>query len=301
MLGADLEPIEGGNAVSAHDGAGPEDTSRPLGAAADVPPAGQHPWHRYIALGDSLTEGLGDPDPRSVGGHRGWADRTAEELGATQQGFSYANLAVRGLLLDQVIDSQLAPAMALHPDLVSFQAGGNDIIHPGSDPDKLAATLDPAIAELASSGATVVLFVGPDSGPSTVLGRFRNKIAIFNENLRTIAAQHGAVVADMWALSRLSDPQMWDEDRLHLSPLGHHTVAAMVLDALNVEHSLQPLFPLPHPPQSWRQARSEDLVWTRDYLVPWVLRGIARHPISGGVAPKRPDPGPIAGSERGLR
>ncbi|WP_427016436.1 SGNH/GDSL hydrolase family protein [Pseudarthrobacter sp. P1] len=263
--------------------------------------ANQHPWHRYVALGDSLTEGLGDPDPGSVGGHRGWADRTAEELGARQNGFSYANLAVRGLLLEQVIDCQLAPAMALKPDLVSFQAGGNDIIHPGSDPDKMAAMLDPAIAVLASGGATVVLFVGPDSGRSTVLGRFRAKIAIFNENLRTIAAQHDAVVADMWALSRLADPQMWDEDRLHLSALGHHTVAVMVLDALNVDHSLQPLFPLPLPPQGWRQARTEDLAWTRDYLVPWVLRGIARHPISGGVAPKRPDPGPIFGSEMGPR
>ncbi|SDK16031.1 hypothetical protein SAMN05216282_103147 [Cryobacterium psychrotolerans] len=40
----------------------------------------QHPWSRYVALGDSFTEGIGDPEPASPGGHRGWADRVAEVL-----------------------------------------------------------------------------------------------------------------------------------------------------------------------------------------------------------------------------
>src|SRR5690554_5488949 len=91
----------------------------------------RHPWTRYVALGDSFTEGIGDPEPGSPGGHRGWADRVAEVLSAKTDDFAYANLAVRGRLLQQILDEQVEPALALRPDLVSISAGGNDIIRPG--------------------------------------------------------------------------------------------------------------------------------------------------------------------------
>ncbi|MGF9647448.1 SGNH/GDSL hydrolase family protein [Pseudarthrobacter oxydans] len=256
--------------------------------------AGSHPWTRYVAMGDSFTEGIGDPEPSRPGGYRGWADRVAEELGRTQPDFAYANLAVRGRLLQQIVDQQLAPCLALKPDLVTLSAGGNDLLRPGGDPDALAEKLDSVVQILAMGGATVVLFNGPDTG-SSVLGRIRSKVAIYNENLRTVAARHDAVIADMWSLRQLSDPQMWDRDRLHFSPLGHHTIAAMVLDSLNVEHTLEPLQPKPLPPRTWREARSGDLVWAREYFVPWVLRRL-RHQSSGdGITAKRPTPGPIFG------
>jgi lysophospholipase L1-like esterase len=253
-----------------------------------------HPWTRYVALGDSFTEGIGDPEPNNPGGHRGWADRVAEELSRGHRVFAYANLAIRGRLLQQILDEQLGPCMDLKPDLVSISAGGNDLIRPGGDPDALAEKLDAAVQTLSSDGATVVLFNGPDTA-SSVLGRIRGKVAIYNENLRTVAARHDAVIADMWSLRQLSNSQMWDEDRLHFSPLGHHTIAAMVLDSLNVPHNLEPLFPKPLPQRSWREARSGDLVWAREYFVPWVIRRI-RHRSSGdGILPKRPTPGPVFG------
>lgn len=256
-----------------------------------------HPWNRYVALGDSFTEGIGDPEPDSPGGHRGWADRVAEELSRGHENFAYANLAIRGRLLQQIIDQQLSPCLSLKPDLVSISAGGNDLIRPGGDPDSLAEKLDSAVRILSSSGATVVLFNGPDT-VNTVLGRIRGKVAIYNENLRTVATRHDAVIADMWSLRQLVDPRMWDEDRLHFSPLGHHTVAAMVLDALNVPHTLEPLAPKPLPQRNWREARNEDLVWAREYFVPWVIRRL-RHRSSGdGISPKRPTPGPVSGPGR---
>ncbi|WP_409017213.1 MULTISPECIES: SGNH/GDSL hydrolase family protein [unclassified Arthrobacter] len=245
-------------------------------------------------MGDSFTEGIGDPEPASPGGHRGWADRVAEELSRGHEGFAYANLAVRGRLLQQIVDQQLAHCLSLRPDLVTLSAGGNDLIRPGGDPDALAEKLDSVVQILSLAGATVVLFNGPDTG-SSVLGRVRSKVAIYNENLRTIAARHDAIIADMWSLRQLHDPQMWDADRLHFSPLGHHTIAAMVLDSLNVEHTLEPLSPKPLPPRSWRQARSGDLVWAREHFMPWVVRRI-RHRSSGdGITAKRPLPGPVFG------
>lgn len=256
----------------------------------------RHPWNRYVALGDSFTEGIGDPDPDSPGGNRGWADRVAEELAAGHPDFAYANLAIRGRLLNQIIEEQLAPAVALKPDLVTICAGGNDVIRPGGDPDRLAERIDGAIAELRATGATVVLFTGPDIGNTPVLGSVRGRVGIYNENLRTVAARHDAVIADMWALRTLSNPQMWAPDRLHFSPLGHHTIAAMVLDTLNVQHSLEPSETKPLPPKKWRAARSEDLVWAREFLFPWVVRRV-RHQSSGdGISAKRPEAGPMFGA-----
>ncbi len=250
----------------------------------------QHPWSRYVAVGDSFTEGIGDPEPRSAGGTRGWADRVAEVLSAKTDDFAYANLAIRGRLLQQIIDEQVEPALALRPDLVTISAGGNDIIRPGTDPDDIAERLEGAIERLRSDGATVLLFNGPDIGMTPVLRRSRGKVAIYNENLRAIAARHDAIIADMWAMRELKDSRMWAPDRLHFSPIGHHTVASMVLDSLGVEHDLEPYRPEPMPTVSWRQARVEDIGWAREYLVPWVIRRI-RHQSSGdGISPKRPEP-----------
>ncbi|AIY03576.1 lysophospholipase L1-like esterase [Arthrobacter sp. PAMC 25486] len=252
-----------------------------------------HPWRRFVALGDSFTEGLDDPEPRNPGGYRGWADRAAEEMSIGVPEFSYANLAVRGQTIHEVVETQLGPALALKPDLVSMQAGGNDLLRPGADPDKLAALLEEAVVRLRLQGVTVVIFAGPDSGRSTIMGQFRTKIAIFNENMRSIAEHHDAIIADLWAMTELHDSRMWGPDRLHPSALGHHAVAAMVLQTLSVPHSLLPLTPKPLPERSWRRARAGDIEWARAYLMPWVLRGIRRESPSNGFGPKRPIPGPI--------
>lgn len=256
----------------------------------------RHPWHRYVAIGDSFTEGIGDPDPHNPGRHRGWADRLAEELARGTEDFAYANLAIRGRLLGRILEEQIEPAVALRPDLVSLSAGGNDLLRPGSDPDALAMKLDGAVGRLSDAGATVLLFNGPDIGSTPVLSAIRGKVAIYNENLRVVAARHDAVIADMWGLRQLSDPRMWDTDRLHFSPLGHHTIAIMALDALNVVHGLEPMAPSPMPVRTWRAARSEDLIWAREFFVPWVVRRI-RHRSSGdGVLAKRPTAEPVFGA-----
>lgn len=280
------------------DSSFPSSTSAAEAAAVATSAAEErpvHPWTRYIAIGDSFTEGIGDPDPDSTGGHRGWADRVAEELARGREDFAYANLAIRGRLLDQIIKEQLQPALDLSPDLVTICAGGNDVIRPGGDPDRLAEKMDAAIARLTESGASVVLFTGPDLGATPVIGGVRGRVAIYNENLRTIAARRDVMIADMWALRELSNREMWAPDRLHFSSLGHHTIAAMVLDTLAVPHTLEPWEPKPLTAKNWRTARTEDLTWAREHFMPWVVRRV-RHRSSGdGITAKRPVAGPIFG------
>lgn len=256
--------------------------------------AALHPWRRYIALGDSFTEGIGDVDSSSPGGYRGWADRVAEQLSHEVDDFAYANLAIRGRLITQIFNEQVGPALELKPDLISICAGGNDVIRPGGDPDAIADKLDALVRILATSGATILLFTGPDIRDTPVLGGIRGKVAIYNENIRTVAARHDAIVADMWSLRESHRPQMWSEDRLHFSPLGHHTIAAMALDALNVPHHLEHARPGQVEYKNWRAARREDLIWARTHLAPWVLRRL-RHQSSGdGITPKRPMAAPFS-------
>lgn len=257
-------------------------------------PPGRHPWTRFVAIGDSFTEGIGDPDPSVPGGHRGWADRVAEELGRGVDGFTYANLAIRGRLYRQIIDEQLAPALELAPDLVSFMAGGNDVLRLG-DPDAIAVEIDDAVGQLADTGATVLLFTAPDVGSTPVLNLIRGRAAIYNENLRTIASRHQTAVVDLWALKMLTHESMWAEDRLHFSALGHQVIAADVLDTLHVQHGLHLADPEDEPLRTWRAARQDDLQWARAHLAPWVLRRL-RHQSSGDdLAPKRPQAAPVFG------
>ena len=265
-----------------------------------VPNAGPHPWRRYVAIGDSFTEGVGDPEPSAPNGFRGWADRVAEVLSQQVDDFAYANLAIRGRLIRQIVDEQVEPAVALKPDLVTFSAGGNDVIRPGSDPDAVAQLFEDAVVRLSRDGATVVVFTGIDTAFTPVFRGIRGKVAIYNENIRAIADRHDCIVADQWALKEVQDMRFFDDDRLHYNSLGHHEVARMVLRALNVPNDLLPMQPDALPMRTWREARAVDLVWAREYLVPWVLRRL-RHQSSGDhITAKRPHPLPVTARTVGL-
>ena len=115
-------------------------------------------WNSFLAVGDSFTEGLDDWRPD--GTPRGWADRVAEQIGAGRPGFRYANLAVRGKLLDQIVAEQVPVAERLRPDLVTFAAGGNDMLRFLCDTDDLARRFDAALGRLAATGAMVIIFTG---------------------------------------------------------------------------------------------------------------------------------------------
>ena len=57
----------------------------------------------FVALGDSFTEGMDDPAPN--GTYVGWADRLAGMISTRQEGFRYANLAIRGKTLQEIVDA----------------------------------------------------------------------------------------------------------------------------------------------------------------------------------------------------
>src|SRR3954469_23117726 len=186
-------------------------------------------WRSFVAMGDSFTEGMNDPYPD--GSYRGWADLVAARL-AVDAGpeFGYANLAVRGRLLDQVVAEQLEPTLAMRPDLVSFAAGGNDVLRPRMDPAALVERLDPAVGRLRAAGAELILFRFADVTGRLPAPRIVGpRAAALNDGVAQLAARHGAYLIDLFADDTFRNPAMWSDDRLHLSPAGHRRVAGHVL------------------------------------------------------------------------
>ncbi|WP_420752930.1 SGNH/GDSL hydrolase family protein [Rhodococcus sp. O3] len=256
-------------------------------------------FERYVALGDSFTEGVGDPDPSRPNGIRGWADRVADELAAAGPDFAYANLAVRGRLMRQILAEQVDAAVTLNPDLVTIYAGGNDVMRPKLDLDAMAAEYDDAIGRLAATGATVVMWTAYDVGWAPVFRHLRGRIATYNELVREIADRRGATLVDYWRFGEYRDYRMWDFDRLHMSPLGHRNMAARVLDALGVEHGIEPVVLERIPEPAPAEQRREDLRWMRDFLVPWVGRRVRGTSSGDGITPKRPTLAPVETANRG--
>ena len=255
-------------------------------------PAPAAPFRRFVALGDSFTEGVGDPDPQRPNGLRGWADRVAEVLAATAgpgSEFGYANLAIRGRKLRTILEEQLEPALALSPDLVTSYAGANDIMRPRVDLDDLASAYDAAVGRLAATGATVVLFTAFDPGGSAIYRPLRGRFAVYTEAVREIADRHGTLVVDFWRMRELRDFGYWDTDRMHLGRAGHQRMAMAVLDTLGVPHGLQPLPPTAHPVLRGRELRAHHLDWARTHAAPWVHRRLTGRSSGDGVSPKHPE------------
>lgn len=246
-------------------------------------------WRRYVALGDSFTEGIGDPRPD--GSHRGWADRVAQRLAAQDPGFRYANLAVRGRRVRQIVDEQVPDAVALQPDLVSFAGGVNDVLRRQWDLPALAADLEAGIAGLVATGADVVIVTyGRPSTRSRLMGVVEGRLGAYREVVYDVAGRYGCRVVDFWEYEVFDDRRFWSEDRLHLNPVGHQRVAMAVLESLGHPAEDSWLTPLPEisdlsPVQRFGRHAS----WAGRHLLPWFGRRVTGRSSGDGVSAKLPD------------
>ena len=210
-------------------------------------------FSRYVAIGDSTTEGLDDPSPDGLG-YLGFADRLAARLARDQPGLLYANLGIRGRKLRQIRDEQLEPALALEPDLASVVGGLNDILRPRCDIDTLAAILEQMVAALTARGATVLGMTFPDAAKVMPAARpARRRMQAFNAAIRSIGERHGMLIADL-DRNGVIDARLWAIDRLHANTAGHVRIAAAMEQALASSprripgRCCPPPTPLPGPP-----------------------------------------------------
>jgi lysophospholipase L1-like esterase len=253
-------------------------------------------WKRYVAIGDSFTEGMCDDDPQLAreGEFAGWADRLAAHLHdlAVETGaeFGYANLAVRGRLLSDIIGPQLDTALSLEPDLVSIVGGGNDILRPKADIDALAAKLEAAVKRIRATGADVLMATPVDPADAPLVKATRGRAAIYSANIWGIAQRNGCHVIDQWGLHALRDWRMWADDRIHMTSEGHRRVSLAALAALGHPTDDDWATPLdPAPPLSRRESLQANAQWAREYVGPWVHRRLTGRSSGDARSPKRPD------------
>jgi lysophospholipase L1-like esterase len=244
------------------------------------------PFRRFVALGDSFTEGVGDPDPASRNGVRGWADRLATQLARADPGLRYANLAVRGRTMDDILVDQIAPAVLLEPDLVTVYAGMNDLMALRVDVDAVMARYADGLKALRQTGALVLAFTAPDLGAKPLFRGLRGRAAIYNELLRTIADDLGVGLIDFWRYDEFRDPALWDGDRVHLSPLGHEVMALRVFDEVSLAAGCGASAARFLAAPATRPTLAANMRWAMSFAAPWAVRRLRRITPGAGVAPK---------------
>jgi len=233
-------------------------------------------YNRFIALGDSMTEGM--QDEIINGKYRGWADRVADVMAENYENFTYANLAIRGKLVGQVHDEQVPIALGLAngpSTIVSFHAYNS------------------AVDTLIKSGVSLMLFcVLEDSGKKNKTAQiWQERFAIFNENVRKKANSVGAILFDPNQDDFWRDSRFIHDDRLHLNSEGHRRVAQAVLARLNLPHDPDWRKPLPpEEPKTIVEKSQINLHWFGAYAVPWMIRRARRRSSGDGRSAKYPAP-----------
>lgn len=260
----------------------------------------EHPpiihYSRFIVLGDSFSEGIGDEVHPDTGQYRGWADRVADGLARHDDNFTYLNLAVRGKLIRQVVEDQLPIALkyATHDKvLVSFHAGANDLLRPSYNHEVATAQYADAVRELRATGADLVLFTvaEPPAGKGRTAERLAAKIAKFNEVVRVAAEASNAFLIEASHVEILKDRRFWDRDRLHLNVEGHRRVSVAVLQmvAYSTDSSWRDELP-PVKAPSKAVAQIQDIRWFISFLLPWVWRRLRGRSSGDGRSSKQSEP-----------
>lgn len=250
-------------------------------------------YTRYVALGDSQTEGLNDGD--DLTGYRGWADRLAEHLAAVDPDVRYANLAVRGKLAAEIKDEQLAPALALRPDFATVVAGMNDMLRPSFDPDVVVADVEEMYRALTAAGAAVATVTYPDISKIVPIARpLLPRVIALNDRIKAAAARHGVLVFDSFPHEFTTHPEIWSADRLHASPLGHARIAAGMAHTIGLSGFESWADPLPSlPTASPLRMTATEVRWAGSFLGPWIMRRVRGKSSGDGRSAKRPTLSPV--------
>jgi len=249
---------------------------------------------RLITCGDSFTEGMTDETVN--GQYRGWGDRVADVMAQQVPDFTYANLAVRGKLVHQVVADQVPIALSFvtGPEtLVSFHAGVNDVMRPRYKPELVLPLYADTVRNIAASGATVLLF--------TVLERTDRKgktadlwaarFSEYNQSVRAVGQEVGAIITDVNEENFLGDSRFLARDRLHLNPMGHDRIAQGILEKLDLPFSSSWREPLPAPAsKQWWKKLHEDGRWFVTFLVPWAWRRLRGKSSGDGRVSKQSQP-----------
>jgi lysophospholipase L1-like esterase len=226
---------------------------------------------RFVALGDSLTEGVGD---RVGGAWRGWAALLAGGLGAGDVEFT--NLAVSGAQTRDVLERQTPAGLALRPDVVSVVVGVNDTLRRTFDLHAVAGRLDNVFAAFTGQGAVLLTACLPDPGamlglPGALARPLARRQRAVNAVVHALSERYGAIHLHASDGAWLTDRALWSADRLHPGERGHRQLAVR-FHALLADAGVATGAPPSPEPQLPAPARSASLWWLATAGTAWVVR-----------------------------
>ncbi|MGJ5829582.1 SGNH/GDSL hydrolase family protein [Streptomyces ossamyceticus] len=225
---------------------------------------------RFAALGDSLTEGVGDP---VADDWRGWAALLADGLAPEVE---FTNLAVSGSQTRDVLERQLSAALALRPDIASVVIGVNDTLRRTFDIHAVAARLDEVYGALRDRGAALLTACLPDPGamlglPGALARPLARRQRAVNTVVHALSEGHGAVHLHACEGAWLTDRAMWSADRLHPGERGHRQLAVRFHARLTEAGFATGPAPSPEP-DSPAPTRAAGLWWLATAGTGWVAR-----------------------------
>jgi lysophospholipase L1-like esterase len=224
---------------------------------------------RFVALGDSITVGLGDPMPdRSW---RGWAALLADSLDGDVE---FHNVAELGAQTHTAIARQLPTALRLRPTIAAAVIGVNDTLRGSFDLNRTGRAMHELVHALHQTGAIVLTCTLPDPGrmfglPAPLARQLARRVRAVNAVTATLAAQYGTIHFDAANHPDTYERRMWSVDRLHPSERGHRLLARS-FGAILRERGLavRELDPEPTNPPPTRLA---SLRWLATKGTKWVL------------------------------
>jgi lysophospholipase L1-like esterase len=225
----------------------------------------------YVALGDSMTMGLGDPVP----GPRRWRGWPTLLAGGLHEP-SVHNLATSGAQIADVDRDQLPRALALYPDIASVVVGTNDTLRASFHPGRIAVAFAHTVGTLRNHGTVVLTMRLPDPGrmfglPQSLARPLARRIHAVNAVLDQVAADYGTLHFDAASDPATYDRRMWAADRLHPNERGHRRIACIFHDLLS--SSGFPVGPRPDPePHNPPPSRKAEIGWLATAGVLWLAR-----------------------------
>lgn len=194
--------------------------------------------HHFVALGDSFTEGIGDPvegiELRSA------HDWTALWMQAANPEMQYTNLAVSGLKVAEVRSQQMQRALNLNPDFISIVAGANDALKGPFSAEAIRAELNLMFGAFHSSGAQLFLSSLPNATlrlalPDGIKQRLKANLETTNAIIRELAGQYGAICLDFWDSPLEHDASLWSQDGIHPNAKGYLEIARWAAPQLEAQ------------------------------------------------------------------
>jgi lysophospholipase L1-like esterase len=233
----------------------------------------------FVALGDSITLGVGDPVRRErterLGRRLAWRGWAALLAGGLHDPRLHI-LASCGARFADVERDQLPSALQVRPDIASFVIGVNDTLRANFDIGAIAASAAHTVGALRAAGSEVLTMRLPDPGqmlglPGAMARPLARRMHQVNEVMDRLSERFGTLHYDATEDTEARDPRMWAVDRLHPSERGHRLIACRFHDQLTAVGLATGPRPDPEP-SSPPPSRAAEIGWMATKGTVWVVR-----------------------------